>query len=163
MQALRGRRDITPTTLTLEGVSDQRHSPAALYPKERTPATHWIGAWGRASQLAWTQRLQEKSFAYAGDRTPVVQTLVRHYTDWAPPAPFPNHHSFKYCSRSLLFNFGNRKRIGIFNTGMVRWSLVHELTARRCRARHSSKSHTCLQQRTSMRWRTGRQLAAADI
>jgi hypothetical protein len=25
------------------GVSGQRHAPAALYPGERTPGTHWIG------------------------------------------------------------------------------------------------------------------------
>jgi hypothetical protein len=25
------------------GVSGQRHSPAALYPRETTPGTHWIG------------------------------------------------------------------------------------------------------------------------
>jgi hypothetical protein len=31
--------------------------------------------------------LEEKSFASAGDRTPVVKSLVRHYTDWATPAP----------------------------------------------------------------------------
>jgi hypothetical protein len=29
----------------------------------------------------WTQRLEEKFFASAGDRTPVVQSVVRHYTD----------------------------------------------------------------------------------
>jgi hypothetical protein len=27
------------------GVSGQRHAPAALYPRERTPGTHWIGGW----------------------------------------------------------------------------------------------------------------------
>jgi hypothetical protein len=27
------------------GVSGQRHAPAALYPGERTPGTHWIGHW----------------------------------------------------------------------------------------------------------------------
>jgi hypothetical protein len=27
------------------GVSGQHHVPAALYPEERTPGTHWIGGW----------------------------------------------------------------------------------------------------------------------
>jgi hypothetical protein len=27
------------------GVSGQRHAPAALYPQERTPDTHWTGGW----------------------------------------------------------------------------------------------------------------------
>jgi hypothetical protein len=28
----------------------------------------------------WTQRLEEYSFASAGDQTPVIQSAVRHYT-----------------------------------------------------------------------------------
>jgi hypothetical protein len=39
-----------------------------------------------AQELVWTQRL-EKSALPLGDRTPVVQYVVRHYTDWATPAP----------------------------------------------------------------------------
>jgi hypothetical protein len=27
------------------GVSGQHHASAALYPRERTPGTHWIGDW----------------------------------------------------------------------------------------------------------------------
>jgi hypothetical protein len=42
---------------------------------------------GWAREPVWTQRLEEKSFAPAGDRTPVVQPVVRHYTAWANPAP----------------------------------------------------------------------------
>jgi hypothetical protein len=32
-----------------------------------------------ATLLVWTQRLDEKSFASAGDLTSVVQSVVRHY------------------------------------------------------------------------------------
>jgi hypothetical protein len=35
----------------------------------------------RALEPVWTQRLEEKSSASVGDRTPVVQSVVRHYTD----------------------------------------------------------------------------------
>jgi hypothetical protein len=42
---------------------------------------------GWAPEPVWTQRLEEKSSASIGDRTPVVQSVVRHYTDWATPAP----------------------------------------------------------------------------
>jgi hypothetical protein len=59
----------------LDEVSGQRHAPAAVYPRERTAGTDWIGGW------VWTQRLEEKSFASAGDRTTVVQSVVRLYTD----------------------------------------------------------------------------------
>jgi hypothetical protein len=36
---------------------------------------------GWASELVWTQRLEEKSFVSVGDRTFVIQSVVRHYTD----------------------------------------------------------------------------------
>jgi hypothetical protein len=31
----------------------------------------------------WMQRLEEKSSGFVGDRTPVVQSVVRYYTDLA--------------------------------------------------------------------------------
>jgi hypothetical protein len=34
-----------------------------------------------ASELVWTERLQEKSFPSADNRTSIVQSVVRHYTD----------------------------------------------------------------------------------
>jgi hypothetical protein len=67
-------------TSKLDGVSGQRHATTALYSRERTPGT--IGyETGWASELFWTQRLKKKSFASAGDRISVVQSVVRHYTD----------------------------------------------------------------------------------
>jgi hypothetical protein len=32
---------------------------------------------GWASEMVWTQTLEEKSFASAGDQTPVVQSVIR--------------------------------------------------------------------------------------
>jgi hypothetical protein len=32
-------------TSVLDGVSGERHTPAALYPQEKTPVTHWTGGW----------------------------------------------------------------------------------------------------------------------
>jgi hypothetical protein len=74
------------------GVSGQRHAPAELYPRERTaPPVPIVQETGWASEPVWTQRLEEKFFASAGHRTPVVQSVARHYTAWATQAP-----SFKY-------------------------------------------------------------------
>jgi hypothetical protein len=65
-------------TLALHGVSGQRHALAALYPGERTPGAHLIGGWvGLRAGLV--QRLEEKFFAFDGDRIPVVQSVVKHY------------------------------------------------------------------------------------
>jgi hypothetical protein len=71
--------------LALDGVSGQRHAPAALFPQERTTGTHWIGGWvGLRAGL--DTEVNEKSFASAGDQTSVAQTVVRHYTDLATAA-----------------------------------------------------------------------------
>jgi anti-sigma factor RsiW len=61
-----------------DGMSGQRHAPAALYPWEWTPGAHWIGGWV-GPRVVSTQRLEEKSFASAMDGSPVVQSVVRHY------------------------------------------------------------------------------------
>jgi hypothetical protein len=36
---------------------------------------------GWASELTWTHKLEEKSSACVGDRSSVVQSVVRHYID----------------------------------------------------------------------------------
>jgi hypothetical protein len=56
-------------------MSGQGHAAATLTP----------GGWV-APELVWIQRLEEKSFASAGDRTLVAQTVARHYTDWTTSA-----------------------------------------------------------------------------
>jgi hypothetical protein len=63
-------------TSALYGVSGQRHAAAALYPRERTPFTYWRGDWV-GLDVMWTQGLEEKPFASAGDRNPVVHSVLR--------------------------------------------------------------------------------------
>jgi hypothetical protein len=58
------------------GVSGQRHAPVALY--ARYPLDRRLGG---------PQGLEEKSSAPVGDRTPIIQPVVRHYTAWATAAP----------------------------------------------------------------------------
>jgi hypothetical protein len=62
------------------GVSGQHHAPVALYPRGkglRYPLDR---------RLSGPQRIEKKSSAFVGDRTPIVQPVVKHYTDWATPA-----------------------------------------------------------------------------
>jgi hypothetical protein len=63
------------------GVSGQNHAPVALYPRGKDPLPIGQEA-GWVPEPVWTQRLEEKSSASVGDRIPVVQSVVRHYTDW---------------------------------------------------------------------------------
>jgi hypothetical protein len=72
-------------TSAVDGVSGQRHSPAAFYLRERTPVPTGMEA-GWASEFVWTQRLEENPFVSAGYRTTVVQSVVRHCADWTTPS-----------------------------------------------------------------------------
>jgi hypothetical protein len=62
------------------GVSGQHHAPAALYPWGKDPTVSIIQEAGWAPQPVWMQRLEEKFSASVGDRTPIVQSVARHYT-----------------------------------------------------------------------------------
>jgi hypothetical protein len=60
-------------------VNGQCHSPVALYPGEGPPVPIVQEAeW--APEPARIQRQEKTSFASAGDRTPVGQSVVRHFT-----------------------------------------------------------------------------------
>jgi hypothetical protein len=65
-------------TWTLDGMSDQRRP--CFSPGKAPPVPIGLEA-GWAPEPVWTQRLEEQFFASAGDRTPFVQALVRHFTD----------------------------------------------------------------------------------
>jgi hypothetical protein len=62
--------------------------PDRCFPPGKGPPVPIVQEAGWASELVWTQRLEEISFPSAGDRTPVVQSVVRRYTDWVTPAPY---------------------------------------------------------------------------
>jgi hypothetical protein len=60
-----------------------------FYPRGRTRGTHWTGAWVRPRAGLDTEARGKILCPCRGsnpDRT-VVQPVVRHYTDWANPAP----------------------------------------------------------------------------
>jgi hypothetical protein len=70
-------------TSALEGVSGQHHAPVALYPPGKEPPVPTVQEAGWAPEPVLTQRLEEKSSGSVGDRTPAVQSVVRHYTNSA--------------------------------------------------------------------------------
>jgi hypothetical protein len=63
------------------GVSSQHHALAALYPGERAPGTHCTGYWV-GPRAGLDAKVKEKIFCLCQVRTPVIQSVVRHYTDW---------------------------------------------------------------------------------
>jgi hypothetical protein len=57
-------------------LSGQRRATAAFYSRQSTPGTHWVGGWvGLRAGL--DKEAGGKFFASAGDRPPVVKTVVR--------------------------------------------------------------------------------------
>jgi hypothetical protein len=72
------------STSALDGSVWSASHPGRALPFRGKYPLHSLGS---TQELVWTPRLQEKSFSSAGDRTPVVQAIVRHYTDYATPAP----------------------------------------------------------------------------
>jgi hypothetical protein len=56
------------------GVSGQRHAPAALLPPGKGPPVPIVQEAGWAPEPVWARRLEEKSFARAGDRTLIARS-----------------------------------------------------------------------------------------
>jgi hypothetical protein len=66
------------------GVTDQRHAPAALYPRERTPSAHWIEGWVSLRAGLRTEAGGKNPVCLrrgSNINRPAVQSVARHYTD----------------------------------------------------------------------------------
>jgi hypothetical protein len=109
MQAPKRERSYSFLTSTLDGGEWSATRPAALYPRGKVQETGW------APEPVWTQRPEEKfSRLCRGpnfDR-PVVQSVARHYTDWAG-----NSQAF------LLHNIARGMR--------RKWDIIYVFTATR--------------------------------
>jgi hypothetical protein len=86
MEALGGREVISPTDSRPRhyiGVSGQRHSPAALLPPDKGPPAPFVQEAGWAPEPVWTHRIEENPLPRrrSNPDRPVVQPVVRHYTD----------------------------------------------------------------------------------
>jgi hypothetical protein len=70
-------------TSALEGGEWSASRPGRALPPGKQPPVPTVQEAGWVPEPVWTQRLEEKSSASVGDRTPAVQSVVRHYTDRA--------------------------------------------------------------------------------
>jgi hypothetical protein len=92
MVAFGGKGGIAPTHSWPRhqmGVSGQCHAPVALCPGGKTPGAHCTGGWVGPRAGLDTEVRRKILFLCRGsnhDRR-LVQSVVRHYTDWAIPAP----------------------------------------------------------------------------
>jgi hypothetical protein len=64
-------------------VSGQRHAPASLYPRERTPGTHCTGGWVDRRAGVDTEATGKILCLCMGLNLDglVIQSVARHYTD----------------------------------------------------------------------------------
>jgi hypothetical protein len=77
------------STSALDGMSGQRHAPAALLPPGKgPPGTHYTGGWVGPRAGLDTEARGKIRCPRRGSNLdrPVVQPLVRHFTAWANPA-----------------------------------------------------------------------------
>jgi hypothetical protein len=81
MKAHGGRGGIAPThTSALDEGEWSASRPGRALPLGKGPLVLIGKEAGWGPEPVWTQRLEEKSSAPVGDRTPRVQPAVRHYT-----------------------------------------------------------------------------------
>jgi hypothetical protein len=76
MEAQRERSYSSYSFLTwaLDGVSNQCHAPAAFLPPGKGPLVPIGQEAGWAPEPVWTQTLEDKSFASAGDRILIARS-----------------------------------------------------------------------------------------
>jgi hypothetical protein len=74
-------------TSALDGGEWSASRPGRALPPGKGPPVPIEQEAGWAPEPVWTQGLEEKSSASVGDRTPIVQPVVKHKTDWATADP----------------------------------------------------------------------------
>jgi hypothetical protein len=68
------------TTSAVEGGEWSASRPGLALPPGKGPPVPTVQEAGWAPELVWTQRLEEKSFASAEDRTSIARLPVRNQT-----------------------------------------------------------------------------------
>jgi hypothetical protein len=68
-------------TSALEGGEWSASRPGRALPPGKEPPVPIVQEAGWAAEPFWMKGLEEKSSVSVGDRTPAVQSVVRHYTD----------------------------------------------------------------------------------
>jgi hypothetical protein len=77
MEALGGERRYSSysfTTPALDGGEWSASRPVRALPPGKGPPVPIVQEAGWASEPVWTERIEEKSFAPAGDRTPIARS-----------------------------------------------------------------------------------------
>jgi hypothetical protein len=68
-------------TSALDGGEWSASLPGRALPPGKEPPVPIVHEVGWAPESVWTQRLEGKSSVSVGDRTPVIQSVVGHFSD----------------------------------------------------------------------------------
>jgi hypothetical protein len=90
------------TTSALDGGEWSASRPGRALPPGKGPPVPIVQEAGWAPEPVWTQMLEEKSFAPAGDRTPIARiyyynNLLSHYTKWNKETSYRDFCSCKFA------------------------------------------------------------------
>jgi hypothetical protein len=110
----RGNSSYSFLTSALDGVSGQ------LYPCERTPGTHRTGGWVGLRAGLGTEATG-KILCLCRDWTPVVQSLVRDYTDWEASFILKNIYEYEKQIQSKQIPY---MRFYVITAASMKFSIV---------------------------------------
>jgi hypothetical protein len=88
-------------TSALDGGELSASRPGRALPPGKGPPVPIEQKAGWDPEPVWTQGLEEKSSTPVKDRPPIVQPVVRHYTDWTTPAPL-RYVGYVFCDIVVL-------------------------------------------------------------
>jgi hypothetical protein len=91
-------------TWALEGGEWSASRPSRALRPCKEPPVPTVQEAGWAAEPVSTQRLEEKPSSFIGDLTPAVQSVARHYTDWALNENWI-HPSTKMYETELLYTW----------------------------------------------------------
>jgi hypothetical protein len=90
-------------TSELDGGKWSASRPSRALPPGKEPPVPIVQEAGWAPEPVWTQRLEEKSSVSVRYRTPVVQSVFRHYTDWATLTSCDSLYLTQFLLEKLTF------------------------------------------------------------
>jgi hypothetical protein len=107
----------------LDGGEWSASRPGRFTPRERAPGTHWVGGWvgSRAVLDAMVKRKIPSLRQESNQRTPIVQPVVQHYTDWAITAHLERNMYCCMLSPSVCLVIG---KLSYFLLHEVMWNTV---------------------------------------
>jgi hypothetical protein len=109
------------TTSVLDGGEWLESRPGFALPPGKGPPVPIVQEAGWAPEPVWTQSLEEKSLASAGDWTSIVQSVARDYMDWATWLPLCD------CSLHIIIIIIGDALNVLNYMEYVRWNILRNL------------------------------------